>query len=117
MHLHIINRVFKLYYRLDSDAEINEGWCMRWAYTAYCLYGGTLCAAGKDYHAFLKLDGKYYDSECLQGTSDWRNLNCLQGVDFGYQEFEEDKNFFDHWEFEPHQKVLDNVRALVRRAA
>lgn len=28
------------------------------------------------YHAFLYLDGRYYDSEAPDGVTDWRNLPC-----------------------------------------
>jgi|SRR3990167_892121 len=113
MQLSLINRVFLLHYRLPNIVEINCGWCMQWAYVVYCLYGGTLCSVGDRHHAFIKIDGKYYDSECVQGTEDWRDLPCIVQINFGYVEDEESQHFIDRWYFTPNKKILENIKELI----
>jgi hypothetical protein len=57
--------------------DINYGQCFLWAYVAYHLFEGlelwdtgVHCPA----HAFVRHRNKFYDSECLEGAEDWRDL-------------------------------------------
>ena len=56
-----------------NPAAINKGNCMQWAYMAYRMFEGVqlwdICS-----HAFIKVQGKFYDSERLEGESDWKDL-------------------------------------------
>jgi hypothetical protein len=65
--------------------EINEGQCEDFAKDLKRQVGGEiqdnemLNRAELDwYHAFLFLDGRYYDSETPNGVEDWRQLPCCQ---------------------------------------
>jgi hypothetical protein len=67
----------------DNPQQINKGLCMRWAYMAYIMFEGVeLYSIGA--HAFVKYQGKFYDSERLQGEEDWKDLPaCNFGVGCG----------------------------------
>ncbi len=113
LNLSYINQVFFDHYRLKTPAAINKGWCFRWAYIAHCLYGGKLCSIF-DYHAFIKIDDLYYDSETLDGVSDWTELPCLgnlkPGSTYTVHSLEEFLNF---WGFIPSARVLTRVKKLI----
>lgn len=66
---------------LKADpAKINRGLCMRWAYMAFHMFEGVeLWDYGS--HAFIRYQGKFYDSERLQGVEDWKDLPACN---FGY---------------------------------
>jgi hypothetical protein len=58
---------------LQDPKKINKGFCMQWAFIAYYMFEGVelwhiAC------HAFVKYKDKFYDSECLDGVLDWRDL-------------------------------------------
>lgn len=123
MELDTVNKITCLLYRLRDAEEINEGWCFYWAWTVYCLYGGTLCSAGEG-HAFIKINNKYYDSECLQGADDWQELRFFRnraGVRYDYLEEEEERHYFARWSFDPNERLvtraLENARHLIRYSA
>lgn len=69
---------------LKSAVEINEGDCEIFATClSYFFPDGEVTnnerLTGKTqrwYHAFLYLDGRYYDSESPNGEVDWMNLPC-----------------------------------------
>lgn len=68
--------------------EINEGWCADFADAVWRLFGdGVEVVNDEDLgnvvytHTFLKLGDRYYDSECLDGVDDWRQLPCLLRVE------------------------------------
>ena len=61
-----------------SPTDINFGNCYHWAYVAHQLYSrfnielySTVDTGG---HAFIYLNGKFYDSESTAGVFDWHNL-------------------------------------------
>lgn len=65
-----INRTF---FRDVDPPEINYGKCFIWAYIAFHLYEDVeLWSFGN--HAFVKYDGKFYDSERPNGEEDWSDL-------------------------------------------
>lgn len=58
---------------LDSTADINKGRCFLWAYIAFRLYKRVeLWSFGN--HAFVRHEGKFYDSERPLGEKDWKDL-------------------------------------------
>jgi len=59
--------------------SINRGRCFNWAFLAYKTYGGKLCSV-KNYggHAFVKINGRYHDSETPRGVKDWRKLGIYK---------------------------------------
>lgn len=58
---------------LDSTADINKGRCWLWAYIAFRLYKKVeLWSFGT--HAFVKFEGRFYDSERPIGEEDWKDL-------------------------------------------
>lgn len=56
-----------------NPANVNYGNCMRWAYTTYHMFQGVELW-DTDCHAFVKYNGKFYDSETLEGVTDWKDL-------------------------------------------
>jgi hypothetical protein len=93
MDLKILTREYLRAYRrrLGSSWEINYGDCYRWALLAQRLNGGQLISVTvmcedtfsekpdqyieDGTHAFVLIDGKYYDSESPEGVTDWHQLN------------------------------------------
>lgn len=91
---YITDSYLKRYRRRFSQAwEINYSDCFRWARIAYQLHGGQLCTVTmyadqgpgefeqQTSHAFLKLDGKYYDSEAVQGLDNWIELGYFRRIE------------------------------------
>lgn len=78
-----INRHFFNDYK--DVSVINMGECFLWAYIAYSLYDRVqLWDMGS--HAFVRYQGKFYDSEVPDGVSDWRDLPaCNFGEGCGCQ--------------------------------
>jgi hypothetical protein len=82
----IADTILQLVVEYGGDAaEINEGDCWEFAEDLQRRVGGevqdneTLTGEETDwYHAFLFLDGRYYDSEVPEGVEDWRQLPCCQ---------------------------------------
>lgn len=102
------------WFDVQEPLEINEGDCFRWAYVAYLIYGGTLVSFENKWlaHAFIKIDGKYYDSESPDGVNDWRELMFFKEHPTRIRvtlpiEMEERK-FADFWHFKP-EIELPNV--------
>ena len=60
--------------------EINEGNCFNWAWIANTIYPeSVLCSVtGYGGHAFIELNGKYYDSENPIGVNHWSKLKGLR---------------------------------------
>lgn len=72
----IITNLFKY----SNPEQINEGECFVWAYYAFLIFKDVkLCYTRC--HAFVKYNGKYYDSEAHAGENDWRDLKAN---DFGF---------------------------------
>jgi hypothetical protein len=97
---------------------INEGECYKWAFCAYCLYGGRLYSTR--YHAFIKLGERYFDSEALQGVLDWRELRVNQECkSLGYpceaEEMDEEA-FLSDWSLDPSglSPLLAEIKAILR---
>jgi len=85
MDVHSINTRLFAYYRsigisIYDIHDINKGYCFNWAMLAYRTYGGKLCTVTNySGHAFIKLKGKYYDSETPKGVKNWRLLKAYKG--------------------------------------
>ena len=63
----------------DTPYEINNGCCAEWANEVFLSlsdsehaveYWETPFGVGDTEHAFLKINGKFYDAECPRGTTD-----------------------------------------------
>lgn len=68
---------------VGAEAIINEGQCMFWSYIAYKLYSGVELWSNED-HAFVKYNGKFYDSETPKGVDRWQELPCnSRGLAYG----------------------------------
>ena len=59
-----------------TPEQINCGDCWLWAIVAARLTGANLIAAlgNRNGHAFIKLNGIYYDAECPNGAYHWTSL-------------------------------------------
>jgi hypothetical protein len=73
----LVIETFSIEYR-KNPRKVNYGNCMRWAYTAYHMFPKVELWSN-DGHAFIKYQGKFYDSEELDGVLDWRDLRTNQG--------------------------------------
>ena len=84
----------KLFHEMGFSASgINYGNCYHWAYVAHLVTGGDLCSSWG--HAFIKINGKYYDSECLHGANNWKKLRAAQN-DYRLSVYETCR-FQKHW--------------------
>jgi hypothetical protein len=66
-----------------SPEQINEGMCwdfaddLKWLLPeATKLSNYPAAESGEWHHAFILLDGRYYDSETPSGVTDWTQLPC-----------------------------------------
>lgn len=105
--------------RLTVSWHINYGDCYRWALLAQELHGGQLISVTlmiekpfHDFydnlipecsHAFVKIDGKYYDAEMVQGIDDWEQLKYFSRIDF---------SLYTNWEYELREHT--SVRSFKR---
>lgn len=85
---------------LNRPGDINWGFCYYWAYVAYKLFGGELVTV--DYyggHAFIKVNGLYYDSETPEGVENWSNLLFFQFYSVSEHDAieQEPDDFVYHW--------------------
>ena len=68
---------------VGAEATINQGHCMFWAFVAYKLYSDVELWSNED-HAFVKYNGKFYDSETPKGVDRWQELPCnSRGLAYG----------------------------------
>lgn len=67
--------VTKTFFPSFRAADINTGRCFMWAFLAYKLFQDVELY-DTDVHAFVKYNGKFYDSETHKGVKDWRKLPC-----------------------------------------
>lgn len=90
---------------LQNPERINSGDCFNWAYITHCIYGGRLCSFYNHAiaHAFILINGKYYDAEALNGVNNWkrlpyfkRNLNYILNAKPMRHEIEK---FIQYWDF------------------
>lgn len=57
--------------------EINFGDCYKWAWIAHKLFNDVELWSHES-HAFIKYRGKFYDSEMLDGTKNYRRLRTIK---------------------------------------
>ena len=57
----------------DNPKVINYGQCFQWAYLAYLVFEGVELWDTHT-HAFIKYQGRFYDSETKDGVLNWRQL-------------------------------------------
>jgi hypothetical protein len=63
-------------YPMVHPYDINCGRCEDWAYRVAELVGKgvTVYDPEDECHTFIKYRGKFYDAECPNGVSDWKQL-------------------------------------------
>ncbi len=112
----------------NNPTEINCGNCYCWALVAHLIFNtGQLCSVevsvryGQNKkanlsHAFIFVNGKYYDSEALFGVQDWRNLPFFTDwkeylLETDLQVSPDEKHFLDFWHFDRDivQQVMECV--------
>lgn len=70
-----INRhFFPNYLKHGILDTINHGRCYDWAYYAHRLFKAQLWTT--DYHAWVRWDGRYFDSETVKGVRNFLGLRC-----------------------------------------
>jgi len=70
-----INRhFFPNYLKHGSLSLINQGRCYDWAYYAHRLFNAQLWTT--DFHAWVRWDGNYFDSESANGFSNFMKQRC-----------------------------------------
>src|ERR1022692_947536 len=74
--------ITKTYFSKYSPTDINWGQCFHWAYCAYKVFHkckielwSTKVLGG---HAFIKMNGKFYDSESPFGENTYQELACFK---------------------------------------
>jgi len=78
-----VTRTFYPYeYKHKCRDEINMGQCYDWAYIAYCLWANVELWTS-DYHAWVKVGTKFYDSETFNGDPDLKKLGCNRRCGWG----------------------------------
>lgn len=102
----------------NDPKQINKGLCMRWAYMAYQMFEGVELWYIAN-HAFIRYQGKFYDSERLQGEEDWKDLpannfgvgcgcgRCQKGA--GQRTLEEFKAFWINNAIRPNWNWYDQL--------
>jgi hypothetical protein len=77
--------------------DINCGDCWMWAYYAWSIYKDVELW-DIDCHAFIKYNGKFYDSERPRGVKDWRKLPATEyGNDCDRPRKRTQKTFKKEW--------------------
>lgn len=70
-----INRhFFPDYLKHGTLSRINQGKCYDWAYYAHRLFNAQLWTT--DFHAWVRWDMNYYDSETVKGVQNFMRLRC-----------------------------------------
>jgi len=69
--------ITKTFFKNYSPRDINRGQCFIWAYYAHLIFKDVQILFN-DYHAFVKYNGKFYDSQSLNGETDWRLLKTCK---------------------------------------
>lgn len=111
--MRVSNRINKWFLENQScDAyHINCGHCYHWCYIAYRIYGGSLWYNWG--HAFLKLNGKFYDSESLYGVKDLFSLKANKSPRYSSKRSNTIKEFKEYWDvrgaFGWNQKLVDKA--------
>ena len=99
--------------RMMLPSDINAGECYRWTYfVSLCIENCQLFRTiGDTYtHAFISIEDKFYDAECLGGVIDWKQLPffiltskrpwCQEWEDDAIIKDEKDE-FIKYWKFDP----------------
>jgi len=106
----ITNKFFR---RMKNYPDaINRGNCFNWAMAAYIYFRGRgydvrLLSDSENCHAFVEIDGVYYDSETPCGTNDFTELECyrINQIDVGHVSEHSQKEFLKRWREEwPHTR-------------
>ena len=111
--------------KIILPSDLNRGECYRWAYFTSCLIDScSFYRTVKDTytHAFLEIDGLFYDAECCNGVSTWKELPIfvLTAKSPWNQHWTEEsihkdteEGFIKYWGFDP-EFVKDKVKEFVK---
>ena len=84
-----LNKAFLEYFKerkyYSTVKDINQGFCMNWAWIVYKLFGGELWINEDFYHAFVKIGNKFYDAQTVNGVSEWIDIGGLRKQRKGMQ--------------------------------
>jgi len=73
--LFITRHFFPKYLKYNNVSAINSGRCYDWAYFAYRMFPNVQLWT-TDYHAWIQVGKKFYDSETKAGVSNFMLLGC-----------------------------------------
>jgi|CXWL01.1.fsa_nt_gi hypothetical protein len=89
---------------IHEPSTINYGHCYNWAFAAYLYYKDkktvSLWSDLESYHAFIKIDQKFYDAESPKGVYDQLDLQCYVRAHWNRDRFIFDKMdeiYFRHY--------------------
>lgn len=71
----ITRHFFPDFLKYDNVQGINSGYCYDWAYYAYRLFPDVKLWT-TDYHAWVQVGKKFFDSETRNGVSNFMLLGC-----------------------------------------
>lgn len=70
-NLSIFSKIIRSSYKLRSNDDINSGYCYIWAFLVRNSFPeAQICMT--PFHAFIKLNDKYYDAEHYKGVKNWK---------------------------------------------
>jgi hypothetical protein len=100
---------------LGREELINNGRCYKWAYIAARLYSDVMIWSNMS-HAFVEIDGLFYDAESPNGVLELESLNCnhRRGIDRDDSWVQTLEELVEYWE--DHGKTgFDNVDELEKK--
>lgn len=133
--IQFLTKEFIRYYRrsIKFPFEINFGRCFRFSELMFHILGGelvsvTIMVPDEEYgwprqhasHAFIKIDGRYYDSESFNGVECWEELNFFirekafvgEGYTFEIKNHPSLRSFRRWWK--PTKRTLKADRKLLK---
>lgn len=71
-----LKSVRAVYFPSLNARQINRGDCYRWAYVVKRMFSKAILCSDlyEGTHAFIRIEGLYYDSQSPLGVRHWRNL-------------------------------------------
>lgn len=88
--------------------SINYGQCYDWSWLSYLCWSNRVQLWSSENHAFVKVNGLFYDSEAVDGVCDWRLLRTCRDLnnEFG-DRFYDTRDFIYEWADEKHFRKLE----------
>lgn len=105
-----------------APPHINTGECYNWALVAYLTLGEERVKLhsfdSTGWHAFISIDGLYYDAEHLDGEPNWRKMSRVIVIDDHPDDFlltQTYDEFVAYWRINPHMINLWRAKATELR--